>query len=112
MIKRNGNGEQVYFDKNGEEITEGCHVRYASGRVETVYRTEDGQLGTDATNPDWIKTDVPAPVSMASIHSITVKRRRLRSPSDSEEPEQISREPLLRSSAAVSLWRNIRVYLP
>ena len=88
MIKRNGNGEQVYFDKNGEEITEGCHVRTGSRR------------------------DVPAPVSMASIHSITVKRRRLRSPSDSEEPEQISREPLLRSSAAVSLWRNIRVYLP
>ena len=61
MIKQNGNGEQVYYDKNGKEITEGCHVRYASGRVETVYRTEDGQLGTDATNPNWIKTGRACP---------------------------------------------------
>lgn len=60
MIKME-NGEKRYFDKNGNEITEGCEIRYPHGdkaleRVERVYRTVDGQLGTDATNPNWIAT--------------------------------------------------------
>lgn len=50
-----------YFDKNGNEITEGCEIRYPSGRVEKVYRTEDGQLGIDATNPKWIETGRAVP---------------------------------------------------
>lgn len=50
-----------YFDKNGNEITEGCEIQYASGRVEKVYRAEDGQLGTDATNPKWIETGRAVP---------------------------------------------------
>ena len=45
-----------YFDRNGTEITEGCKIRYPSGRVETVYRTDDNRLGTDATNKKWIET--------------------------------------------------------
>lgn len=49
------NGEKRYFDSNGIEITEGCEIRYASGRVEKVYRTEEGELGVDATNPRWIE---------------------------------------------------------
>lgn len=55
------NGERRYFDKNGVEITEGCKIRYSGnirhphGKEREVYRTEDGQLGTDATNPIWIE---------------------------------------------------------
>lgn len=45
-----------YFDKNGKEITEGCHIRFADGRVEKVYLTTEGELGTDATNPVWLKS--------------------------------------------------------
>lgn len=60
MIKME-NGERRYFDKNGVEITEGCKIRYESGKTETVYRTEDGELGTDATNPKWIATGRAVP---------------------------------------------------
>ena len=53
------NGKYLYFDKNGVEITEGCKVRYENGvrrrTVYTVYRTENDELGTDATNPLWIE---------------------------------------------------------
>lgn len=60
------NGKYRYFDKHGVEITEGCEVRYPHGdrsleRVEKVYRTEDGQLGTDATNPKWIESGRAVP---------------------------------------------------
>lgn len=55
------NGKHRYFDRNGREITEGCKIRYASGRVEKVYLTEDNQLGTDATNKRWIETGRAAP---------------------------------------------------
>lgn len=59
-------GERQYFDKNGNEITEGCEIRYPHGdrsleRVERVHKTEDGQLGTDATNPHWIETGRAVP---------------------------------------------------
>ena len=50
MIKTE-NGERRYYDRNGHEITAGCHIRYPSGREEEVYATDDGELGTDATNP-------------------------------------------------------------
>lgn len=55
MIKRE-KGNYRYFDKNGVEITEGCKIRYADGKVKTVYLTEGDELGTDATNPTWIAT--------------------------------------------------------
>lgn len=48
--------QRKYFDRNGREITEDCNIRYVNGRVEKVYLTEDGQLGTDATNKRWIET--------------------------------------------------------
>lgn len=44
----------TYFDKNGAKITDGCKIRYPDGKVRKVYLTEDGYLGTDATNPAWI----------------------------------------------------------
>ncbi len=58
MIKYEGEKAR-YFDKNGVEIVEGCKVRYSNGvRSRTdyiVYRTENDELGTDATNPLWIE---------------------------------------------------------
>lgn len=55
------NGKKIYFDRNGKEITEGCEIKYLHGdktlqRTEKVYRTTDGELGVDATNPRWIAT--------------------------------------------------------
>lgn len=49
------NGIAKYYDKNGKEITDGCSIRFANGRVEKVYLTENEELGTDATNPVWIE---------------------------------------------------------
>lgn len=54
------NGQKKYFDRNGKEITDGCKIKYLHGdksleRVEKVYRTEEDELGTDATNPRWIE---------------------------------------------------------
>lgn len=56
------NGKKKYFDRNGKEITEGCEIKYLHGdksqeRTEKVYLTEDGELGTDATNPVWIENN-------------------------------------------------------
>ena len=49
-----------YFDKNGIEITASCKIRYEDGHIETVYPWSDEcgnyGLGTDATNPSWIKS--------------------------------------------------------
>lgn len=50
------NGKYKYFDKHGVEITEGCKIRYTDGKIKTVYLTEEGELGTDATNLRWIET--------------------------------------------------------
>lgn len=60
------NGQKKYFDRNGKEITEGCEIKYLHGdksleRIEKVYRTEEGELGTDATNPKWIATGRAVP---------------------------------------------------
>lgn len=60
MIKME-NGKRRYFDKDGYEITDGCKIKYLSGQVETVYLTEDEQLGTDATNKHWIETGRAVP---------------------------------------------------
>lgn len=48
------NNTYRYYDKNGTEITEGSFIKYPDGTVKEVYRTVDGELGTDATNPAWI----------------------------------------------------------
>ena len=54
MIKAEGK-KLKYYDKNGVEITEGSLIRYSSGKERKVYITENGELGTDATNPKWIE---------------------------------------------------------
>ena len=43
-----------YYDMNGNEIHNGDMVKI-DGRVQKVYLTEDGYLGTDATNPSWVE---------------------------------------------------------
>ena len=47
------NGTLRYYDVNGREIHEGDTVKMC-GRLQKVYRTEEGTFGTDATNPKWI----------------------------------------------------------
>lgn len=54
------NGQKRYFDRNGKEITEGCEIKYLHGdksleRIAKVCRTDEGELGVDATNPKWIE---------------------------------------------------------
>lgn len=60
------NGKKRYFDMNGKEITEGCEIKYLHGdksleRIERVHRTEEDELGIDATNPRWIATGRAVP---------------------------------------------------
>ncbi len=55
------NEKLCYFDRNGTEITNGCRIRYPSGRILEVYLTEGDELGTDATNPAWIASGRAAP---------------------------------------------------
>lgn len=50
------NGEYHYFDKNGNEMTNDCEIKYLHGdssqeRIEQVCRTAARLLGADATNP-------------------------------------------------------------
>lgn len=47
-----------YLDRNGNELHEGDFVKYSDGRIKKLYLTEDGQLGTDATNPKWIERGI------------------------------------------------------
>ena len=45
-----------YFDRRGIELFEGDDIkRVTENKIETLYRTKDGELGTDATNPMWIE---------------------------------------------------------
>lgn len=50
------NGTYRYFDKNGTELKDGDIIRYDSGNEEKLYLTTNGRLGTDATNPSWVKS--------------------------------------------------------
>ena len=49
-----GKEKNRYFDVDNHEIFEGDIV-WMDGREQKVYLSEDGYLGTDATNPYWIK---------------------------------------------------------
>lgn len=50
-----------YYDKNGKEISEGCSIKYPDGTIKEVFKTTEGFLGTDATNPLWIKSGKAVP---------------------------------------------------
>lgn len=65
MIKYE-NGALRYFDRNGVEITDGCEIRFPHADksltvTKTVYLTEEGHLGTDATNPAWVASGRAVP---------------------------------------------------
>ena len=56
------NGVFKYFDKEGNELHDGDMVHFEAGATVDgkpmdlkLYETEDGELGTDATNPSWIE---------------------------------------------------------
>lgn len=55
------NGVYRYFDRDGNELFEGDFIQYESGRIEELYGTVNGELGTDATNPAWIKSGRAVP---------------------------------------------------
>ena len=51
-----------YFDRKGIELFEGDTIRRVKeNKTETLYRTKDGELGTDATNPIWIENGRAVP---------------------------------------------------
>ena len=50
-----------YYDMNGDQIHENDYVVMEDGKIEKVYLTEDGYLGTDATNPSWIERGLAVP---------------------------------------------------
>ena len=60
MIKREVGG-YLYYDKNGSQITAGCQIKYPIGEVKTVYLTSENELGTDATNQEWIRSGRAVP---------------------------------------------------
>ena len=48
------NGVYTYFDREGNELHDGDTIMWADGRMEKLYATDQGLLGTDATNPSWL----------------------------------------------------------
>lgn len=61
-ILRSGSDENVrYFDKNGEELFEGDYILDGSKTVKKLYRAENRELGTDATNPIHIERGLAVP---------------------------------------------------
>lgn len=50
-----------YYDMSGDEIHAGDYVVMSDGKIEKVYLTDDGYLGTDATNPSWIERGIAVP---------------------------------------------------
>ena len=48
------NGVYTYFDREGNELHDGDTIMWADGRMEKLYATVEGRLGTDATNPSWL----------------------------------------------------------
>lgn len=55
MVQTINNNKIPYYDSVGNALHDGDIVRYSDGREEKLYTTEDGQLGTDATNKKWIE---------------------------------------------------------
>lgn len=55
------NGVYRYFDKEGTELHDGDFIRWDNGVIEKLYLTDNGRLGTDATNPIWIASGRAVP---------------------------------------------------
>ena len=60
MIIKQDNTGYHYFDIHGKEIHEGDIVLMGKEHEE-VFLTTEGELGTDSTNPLWIKRGWAAP---------------------------------------------------
>ena len=54
-------GKYRYFDKEGNELHDGDFIRWDNGIIEKLYTTNNGRLGTDATNPIWIASGRAVP---------------------------------------------------
>lgn len=75
------NGVTRYFDKEGNELHEGDLVHFdAEATIDgkpiekTLYLTEDGELGVDATNPAWLERGyAPCSFGIYPIHENTLK---------------------------------------
>lgn len=61
MVYDKVNDKYIYYDKNGNILRDGDTVIYNDGREEKLYETEEGFLGTDATNRHWIETGRAVP---------------------------------------------------
>lgn len=52
----------TYYDRHGHVLEEGVVIKYVStGKTYELVRTEDGNLGYDATNPKWVECGKAAP---------------------------------------------------
>lgn len=45
---------QEYKDKHGKKIQEGMSIKHIDGDVEKVYKSDDGELGLNASNENFI----------------------------------------------------------
>lgn len=61
MVYDKVNDKYTYYDKNGNILHDGDTIIYDDGREEKLYETEEGFLGTDATNHLWIETGRAVP---------------------------------------------------
>ena len=82
------NGKLRHFDKHGKEITEGCTIRYPDGWTMKVYLTTEGELGTDATNPSWIKSGRAVPCEYGIYPLCYAETNEVEVISDTEEESQ------------------------
>ena len=55
MMYDSASGKFRYFDNNGTELHDGDIVSIGGGKAQKLYLTDQGALGTDATNPVWIE---------------------------------------------------------
>lgn len=61
MVYDEVNDNYTYYDKNGNILHDGDTIIYDDGKEEKLYETEEGFLGTDATNRLWIETGRAVP---------------------------------------------------
>lgn len=61
MVYDKVNDKYTYYDKNGNILHERDIIIYDDGKEEKLYETEEGFLGTDATNRLWIETGRAVP---------------------------------------------------
>lgn len=51
-----------YYDKNGKELFDGDYIKFNStSKEQKLYATDQGLLGTAATNPKWIESGRACP---------------------------------------------------